>query len=265
MVVVRDHMVKFVIYLVAALMLGVQILPAMGQYPNVTVNPQLTVDVGIGDPQNWITPIILHSIINGSKDLVHFYKAKAYSSKAYSSDSQGLYDLALDNINKSIEEYGKMKDLRILFNHSESGTWDIKGNIFLGLKQDGNAIASFDQAINIDPNNAYPWNDKGCALYDLGSFNDAIKCYENAMYLDPSLTIAFYNKRIAQQKLNGNYQQPSNPIQLPQLPQLPNNCKYVNTPQGLRYQCAGSTGSTGWGMGLSGHNSILYLPDFMLA
>jgi tetratricopeptide (TPR) repeat protein len=42
------------------------------------------------------------------------------------------------------------------------------------------------RTLAIDPNNSYAWNNKGNALHNLGKYNEAIKCYDEAIELEPS-------------------------------------------------------------------------------
>ncbi|MDF5739444.1 tetratricopeptide repeat protein, partial [Nostoc sp. S13] len=56
------------------------------------------------------------------------------------------------------------------------------------------AIASFDQALKIKPDDHQAWNNRGVALGDLGRLEEEIASYEQAIKINPDKDNAWYNK-----------------------------------------------------------------------
>jgi tetratricopeptide (TPR) repeat protein len=63
-----------------------------------------------------------------------------------------------------------------------------------------NEAQIFEQAIRLDPNNAYAYNNKSAALNELKRYEEALAACEQAIRLDPNYVYAYNNKGIA---LNG--------------------------------------------------------------
>ena len=61
--------------------------------------------------------------------------------------------------------------------------WNNKGLALNLLGKHNEAIASYDNAIKIDPNDADVWNNKGLALHALGNDDEAKKCYNKSREL----------------------------------------------------------------------------------
>jgi tetratricopeptide (TPR) repeat protein len=72
--------------------------------------------------------------------------------------------------------------------------WFLEGNTLDDLSRYEEAIAAYDQAIRLDPNNADAYNNKGVDLYDLKRYEEAIVAYDQAIRLDPNNADAYYNK-----------------------------------------------------------------------
>ena len=62
------------------------------------------------------------------------------------------------------------------------------------------AIADFDKAIALDPNDAAAYGNRGNAYYSKGEVDRAIADYTKAIALDPKLVQARYNRGIAYRK-----------------------------------------------------------------
>ena len=56
------------------------------------------------------------------------------------------------------------------------------------------AISLFDEAIELDPKFAYPWNGKGFTLNKLKRYDEAIAAYEKAIALDPEYAYPWNGK-----------------------------------------------------------------------
>jgi hypothetical protein len=72
------------------------------------------------------------------------------------------------------------------------------------LGQYADAVAAYDKAVFIRPNNADAWNNRGVALDSLGQFSEAVSSYDKAVTLQPGSADAWYNRGIALRKL-GRY------------------------------------------------------------
>ncbi len=56
------------------------------------------------------------------------------------------------------------------------------------------ALAAYDRALALDPNDADTWNNKGIALKALKRYEEAVVAYDRALALDPNYVGAWYNK-----------------------------------------------------------------------
>lgn len=69
-----------------------------------------------------------------------------------------------------------------------------KGQSLLNLDKAEEALACFDEALALEPNNADALVKKGSALERLRKLNEAIDCYDRAIEADRSMTIAYLYK-----------------------------------------------------------------------
>jgi tetratricopeptide (TPR) repeat protein len=75
--------------------------------------------------------------------------------------------------------------------------WFQQGNCMYQLKSSEEAIASYDQAIELKPDYASAWNNRGIALSSLGELEQAIASFDKAIELQPDYASAWYNRGIA--------------------------------------------------------------------
>jgi tetratricopeptide (TPR) repeat protein len=68
------------------------------------------------------------------------------------------------------------------------------GNLLLAAKEYQAAIASYDQALKLNPNKDEAWYNRGNALDDLGRYEAAIASYDQALKLKPNKDEASYNR-----------------------------------------------------------------------
>ncbi len=80
--------------------------------------------------------------------------------------------------------------------------WLDEGDNFRNLKQYSEALAAYEQAIRLDPNDAYAYFNKGYTLIELKRFREALAAYEQAIHLDPNLAVVYQNKGNALNGLN---------------------------------------------------------------
>ena len=82
----------------------------------------------------------------------------------------------------------------------------VEGNEYLYNRNYSMAIDHYDQAIEIDPNNADAWNNKGIALHNLRKYKEAIGCCDMAIKINPNYADAWNNKGVSLGKL-GKYKE----------------------------------------------------------
>lgn len=67
------------------------------------------------------------------------------------------------------------------------------GTVLYGLGQHQEAIAEFEQTLELDPQFADAWNSMGETMRDQGRMDDAVRCYKKALELQPQHGRALYN------------------------------------------------------------------------
>ena len=60
-----------------------------------------------------------------------------------------------------------------------------KGLDFAELGQYTEALACFDQAVALNPDDASAWNNRGIILGELGRYSEALACFDKAVALNP--------------------------------------------------------------------------------
>ncbi|MDB9483697.1 serine/threonine-protein kinase, partial [Dolichospermum circinale CS-537/05] len=89
------------------------------------------------------------------------------------------------NAKEALEELNQLFGFVKLQNKS-SEDWFTEGNQLFDLQKYEEAIASFDKAIAIQPNNPNFWNDRGNALGRLEKYKEAITSYDKAIAIQPN-------------------------------------------------------------------------------
>src|SRR6266702_3304330 len=74
--------------------------------------------------------------------------------------------------------------------------WLKKGTALCDLKWDEEALAAYEQALSLDPNDADAYIGKGAALNRLKRYEEALAAFEQALSLDPNVANACTNKGI---------------------------------------------------------------------
>ena len=75
--------------------------------------------------------------------------------------------------------------------------WNNRGNALFNLGRFDEAIASYDKALQLKPDKDQPWYNRGVALFNLGRWDEAIASYDKALQLKPDKDEAWYNRRNA--------------------------------------------------------------------
>lgn len=81
--------------------------------------------------------------------------------------------------------------------------YELRGTAYHGKGEYDSAIKDFDRAIVLDPKNAYPYELRGAAYLGKRDYNSAIKDFDKAIILDPKNATAFYNRGNAE-RANGD-------------------------------------------------------------
>jgi serine/threonine protein phosphatase PrpC/tRNA A-37 threonylcarbamoyl transferase component Bud32/regulator of sirC expression with transglutaminase-like and TPR domain len=81
--------------------------------------------------------------------------------------------------------------------HKSLAQWLDEGNAFYRTYQYTEALAAYEQAVQLDPNYALAYNGKGNALWMLWQYDEALATYERAIQLDPNNAIFHYNRGAA--------------------------------------------------------------------
>lgn len=71
--------------------------------------------------------------------------------------------------------------------------WSRKGAVLNKVKNYSEALYSLDKAIELNPDNSEIWHNKGIALFHLTCFNEASWCFTKAIELNPNNAIYFKN------------------------------------------------------------------------
>ncbi len=74
--------------------------------------------------------------------------------------------------------------------------WLEEGYALIELKRYEEALATYEQAIRLDPNYALAYNSKGSTLVELKRYEEALAACEQAIRLDPNLARAYNTKGI---------------------------------------------------------------------
>jgi lipoprotein NlpI len=69
-----------------------------------------------------------------------------------------------------------------------------RGNAYRSKGDNDRAIQDYDQAIGLDPNNAYPYNGRGVAYQRKGDNDRAMRDYDQAIRLDPNFAAPYTNR-----------------------------------------------------------------------
>ena len=73
------------------------------------------------------------------------------------------------------------------------------------MKQYFAAIADYDTAIRLNPNDAYAYISRGHAKEELGRYSEALADYDTAIRLNPNYEYALSCRRIVQGKLGNRF------------------------------------------------------------
>lgn len=109
------------------------------------------------------------------------------------------------DINNKLKDFiGALADYdrAISIKPDEAGVYFAKGNTLYSLARKEEALANYDTAIKISPKYANAYNNRGNTLYDLGRKEDALASYDKAIEIDPKHAGAHFNRGTVNAYLN---------------------------------------------------------------
>jgi tetratricopeptide (TPR) repeat protein len=109
----------------------------------------------------------------------------------------GLKQVSAGEFSKAIASWEKA--LQINPNLSEA--WHNRGSALGRLGKYEEAVDSFQSALVIDPNNYQAWNDRAHALYQLQNWTEAIDSWNNALKIMPGNHLFWYNRGCALEQM----------------------------------------------------------------
>lgn len=121
-------------------------------------------------------------------DILAFVKALSKSSKEWGEEGFGHYNA------KQYEEAIAAFDQAIQLDPNDPIIHLSKGNALIKLKRYEEALAVYDQALRLDPNNAGACKNKGYTLFFLKRYEEALTTYEQAIRLDPTIADTYNGK-----------------------------------------------------------------------
>lgn len=86
-------------------------------------------------------------------------------------------------------------------NRNDATIWYNRGNVLMRLGRFRDAVQSYDKAIERNPGYKIAWNNKGIALTKLGQLHEAIACYRKALSFNSKYHEALLNCAIAYESL----------------------------------------------------------------
>lgn len=114
----------------------------------------------------------------------------------------GLKQATAGELGEAIISWEKALEI----NPNLSAAWHNRGSALGRLEKYSEAIKSFDRALVIDPNNYQAWNDRGHALYQIEKWEEAVASWDKAIEILPGDYQFWYNRGCALEKLKRSEQ-----------------------------------------------------------
>lgn len=112
--------------------------------------------------------------------------------------NRGIQQANLGDIAGAIASW----DEALALNPNLAEAWHNRASALGNLGENEAAIASFEQALALNPNDPQFWLGKGNAHYNLQQWEKAIACWNNGLELQPNLAQGWYSRGSALEKLN---------------------------------------------------------------
>ena len=113
--------------------------------------------------------------------------------EAWEMSNKGIALVNLDRSEEALACYDEALDI----NPRLAGAWNNKGIALVNLGRSEEALACCDKALDINPQYIEAWNNKGAALHALGKPDEELACYDQALEINPRYAEAWNNKGIA--------------------------------------------------------------------
>jgi tetratricopeptide (TPR) repeat protein len=91
--------------------------------------------------------------------------------------------------------------------------WNGKGMALANSGDLSGSLTSLETATQVEPLNPLGWNNKGVVLRELGRYQDALTSFNRALQLDPFYKVAQQNRDNTLQDIDQNAQTQSGPSQ----------------------------------------------------
>lgn len=109
----------------------------------------------------------------------------------------GLKQVSAGEFTKAIASWEKALNI----NPNLSEAWHNRGSALGRLGDYEAAVESFQSALTIDPENYQAWNDRAHALYQLQNWAEAVSSWSNAIKIMPGNHLFWYNRGCALEQL----------------------------------------------------------------
>ncbi len=109
----------------------------------------------------------------------------------------GLKQVSAGEFSKAIASWEKALNI----NPNLSEAWHNRGSALGRLGNYEAAVESFQSALTIDPDNYQAWNDRAHALYQLQNWAEAVSSWSNAIKIMPGNHLFWYNRGCALEQL----------------------------------------------------------------
>ena len=110
---------------------------------------------------------------------------------------------SLYNLAENLDNYSYYQEAFVCLNHlitylpdspEISFVWFLLGNVLYRLQRYEEAIASYDRALELKPDDDQAWNNRGIVLDNLQRYEEALASYDKALELNPDDDDTWYNK-----------------------------------------------------------------------
>jgi tetratricopeptide (TPR) repeat protein len=129
-------------------------------------------------------------------------KGTVLSHLGHYGEALGCFDRALQVSPELGEAQARRADvLDSLRRHSLAEAHCYRANTLYAIEEFAQAVAAYDQAIALHPDNVDAWNGRGLALVELGELGDALASYDRAARIRPRETAAHANRSAALRSL----------------------------------------------------------------
>jgi tetratricopeptide (TPR) repeat protein len=109
----------------------------------------------------------------------------------------GLHQASLGDLEGAVASWEKALEL----NPNMAQAWHNRGSALGNLGKLDEAIESFNRALALNPDDYQTWNGKGSALYNANRPQEAIQCWDKVIELQPTYYQVWYNRGSALENL----------------------------------------------------------------